>query len=462
MQPTLRSGAQAQATYFGEYIVQPKHHLTVHKFGPINQAEIGLNQINILIGPQSSGKSTISKLAFFFLNLRDEFIEFILDAIEDSSNDEPKLRDFIKITRRRFVEFWGPSPQKSDVFIKYHYTSDTWATISLDSEKHRYTNPEFSTSIIDALHSIYREASSIVKRIDGRASSKLFSTVDNISESRSRSDVISLVKHRANELFAFERELLFIPAGRSLLSTLSDQLQFIHPHQLDYPLRSFIERINHSKSFFSRPIDELIQDRQLLGSEPIRYSAVRKVEGLIKRILKGEYIHDKDGGKLFVDKKTYTKISFASSGQQESVWILLSLFLVILEKINASVFIEEPEAHLFPVAQAEMVELLCFIANSLGTQFFVTTHSPYFLSAINNHLYAGNIATRTPTQVSQIMPENEWLKAEQVSGLFVNNGTVENLVDDELGLLKVELIDNASSLINTQYEELFEVDRASN
>lgn len=37
-------------------------HLIIKNIGPINEVEFDLNKINIFMGPQSSGKSTIAKI----------------------------------------------------------------------------------------------------------------------------------------------------------------------------------------------------------------------------------------------------------------------------------------------------------------------------------------------------------------------------------------------------------------
>jgi hypothetical protein len=184
-----------------------------------------------------------------------------------------------------------------------------WVEIKLDSLKHRYLNATLSRPIVDGIQEIYVTAKSFLKNVGIDSSSKLFATTNTIYNERSRGEVINNLRKTAKELFNINRELLFIPAGRSLLSTLSDQLQFIHPHQLDYPMRTFIERINVTKSFFGKSIDEIILEKRALEGTEVWFSAVRRVNSLIKKILKGEYIHDKDGGKLYVDKKTYTKIN---------------------------------------------------------------------------------------------------------------------------------------------------------
>ena len=431
------------------------YKLEIKNFGPISRCELQLSDMTILIGPQASGKSTISKLIYFFLNIRDEFVNFILDCA-DAKDTKVATRDFGKLVRKRFLEFWGPAPQRPDVYLKFNYTDETYIEIKLDSAKHKYIDPVFSKSILNELHSVLCEL--MQDSYHDSQSSNLFGTAQSISRERARGSQVEYILLKANKLFSLDQQLLFIPAGRSLLSTLSDQLQYIHPHQLDYTMRVFIERINKSKSFFGKSIPDLITERQLLGNGEVWFSATRRVEGIVKRILKGEFVHDKDGGKLYVNKNTYSKISFASSGQQESIWILLSLFLVVLERIDALMFIEEPEAHLFPAAQKDIVELLSFLSSAIGTKFLITTHSPYILAAMNNHIYASSVGSKNPDAVSKIIPKNSWLPFDRVSGHFISDGTLEDLRDESLMILRAELVDAASSLINDEYDQLFEIE----
>lgn len=40
-------------------------HLTIKNIGAIKEVSIELNKVNVIMGPQSSGKSTICKIASF-------------------------------------------------------------------------------------------------------------------------------------------------------------------------------------------------------------------------------------------------------------------------------------------------------------------------------------------------------------------------------------------------------------
>ena len=50
--------------------------LIIKNFGPIKDVELDVNDFMVFIGPQASGKSTISKTLYFFRLIRTEFAAF--------------------------------------------------------------------------------------------------------------------------------------------------------------------------------------------------------------------------------------------------------------------------------------------------------------------------------------------------------------------------------------------------
>ena len=60
--------------------------LTVKDFSCVDEAEIQLAQLTVLIGPQASGKSVISKLVYFFYD--------ILNRQFSDLEDEQTLEEF--------------------------------------------------------------------------------------------------------------------------------------------------------------------------------------------------------------------------------------------------------------------------------------------------------------------------------------------------------------------------------
>ena len=62
----------------------------IKNFGPIKDFKSDIDDFSfVFIGPQASGKSTISKAIYFFKSLRDDLFRFVIEAIE--RNDTAKL-----------------------------------------------------------------------------------------------------------------------------------------------------------------------------------------------------------------------------------------------------------------------------------------------------------------------------------------------------------------------------------
>lgn len=109
------------------------------------------------------------------------------------------------------------------------------------------------------------------------------------------------------------------------------------------------------------------------------------------------------------------------SGTQNKTYILLSLLWASRiktqgrdnEKITPIVVVEEPESFLHPTAQAEFGKLLSGLADDLGVQIIVTTHSPYML---NRNKPKSNILIKRPLKYNKMQGSeiivsdgNDWM-----------------------------------------------------
>src|SRR5690606_2385925 len=101
----------------------------------------------------------------------------------------------------------------------------------------------------------------------------------------------------------------------------------------------------------------------------------------IEAIIAGDY-ELRDEQDWIVNKGKRINLANASSGQQEALPMLLTLCVwpVFRSREQRSMcFIEEPEAHLFPTSQGHIVSIISQFYAELGTNFFITTHSPYII-----------------------------------------------------------------------------------
>jgi predicted ATPase len=418
--------------------------IIIKNFGPIEEVDLNINDIMLFIGPQASGKSTISKAVYFFKSLKYELIRNALELIEKKNFEEP-LGNYERAVRAKFVAVWGPTQHLSNAYLKHEYKEGIYIEITIKEGDYFYYFSEiFRQLFSDIINRIKLYTSRYPER-----NSKLLSSNELLSIGFEASIFMSEIEILANELFSDERDVIFFPAGRSLLATFSDQGQNIDFRKLDDTMVQFADRINISRVTFS-----LSQTGRTFKQNKLTQEA----QDIILKILKASYRFEDDEDRLYFSKTGHTRLTFASSGQQESIWVLLFIFQIIRENKDFFVVIEEPEAHLYPETQKDIVDLICLLSNLGNNQIIITTHSPYILSSFNNLLYAYNVDKKGAPNVEAIVNKQLWIDPDRLAAYFVSDGRVESIIDEEFKLIKTEAIDSASRVINEVYNKLFDID----
>ena len=245
-----------------------------------------------------------------------------------------------------------------------------------------------------------------------------------------------------------------------MLTLLAQQWSYIYimmdeaqKRTLDYCTQKYIERILAVKPEFSDGLGGLLAS---YGTQET-VGTWKTALALVDKILRGSYKVEDGGERIVLENGKYVKINFASSGQQESVWILNLLLYYFAQNRPSMFFIEEPESHLFPRTQKSIMELIALISNE-GHSMLVTTHSPYVLGTLNNLLYAGHFRrSDRQKQAENLFPNSLWLDHEEFDAWFVSDGKLENCMDSEIHLIQNEKIDEVSTVINEDYDRLFEL-----
>jgi energy-coupling factor transporter ATP-binding protein EcfA2 len=122
--------------------------------------------------------------------------------------------------------------------------------------------------------------------------------------------------------------------------------------------------------------------------------------------------------------------------------------------------IEEPESHLFPEGQRNMMHALTLFANHSKNQLMLTTHSPYILTPLSNLLYAFNLGQDETKRkdVSKIIDPDLWIDPKRFECYYVDNGTIESMVDRETNIINLDKLDMASTYGNEELDKLLELE----
>lgn len=420
--------------------------IVINKLGPIKHCELEIDDFMILTGPQSAGKSTIAKSVFFFKNVRNILMQQLRKRTllsEDTMNLSIKNR-LIRELRSNFMQIFGSTwCMDRDMSLRYEYTSGISISIYLKDDP-------ISPNYIWIAFS--EELTAFLEQLDMD-----FHVEDMVANTEFQNPI----KKQINDVFADYREVIYIPAGRSMITLLSTQLNYIYSmmddsqrRSMDYCTQNYLEKILQLKPFFSLSMEELMEEQIRSTARKINIPLMKEVISLIKQILQGEYRNVGGEERLQVSRERYVKINFASSGQQEAVWILNVLFYYLLMGTKTYFIIEEPESHLYPASQKLITEFIAIIKNA-GNQVMVTTHSPYILGTMNNLLYANKISKQVEkTKLGRIIGENRWIDIEELAAYYVSEGVCKSCLDAEFEAIENEIIDGASEDIDKDYNEM--------
>lgn len=423
------------------------HKIILHNLGPIDHCEINLNELIVLTGPQSNGKSTVAKAVYFFRTIKDDILDLMLRISPDDMEEKWKKR-LSKRLKDKFMQLFGSTYGMSNQMeAVYYYDRKSYVKVFLRpnyrSGGPNYVNIEFSQNIMDYLREL---------------DSHIFTDITN--------NQIKRYRNKLEDIFCDPYETVFIPAGRNMITLLTSQLNYIFASMsenqkrgIDYCTQGYIQLVLRLKPLFAHGIAGLLSDKVNLTQDKFNMALAKKMKALIAKILKGRYQYENGEEKLYIGQgqdTSYVKINFASSGQQETVWITNILFYYLLENRPVFLVVEEPESHLYPDAQKLIAELLSmFMHNS--NSLMITTHSPYVLGTLNNLIYADILEKRGVDGVSKVIDSDTIVDNAKVSAYHVHSGTLEDAINEDMRIIKSELIDGASVDITNDCDALYEL-----
>jgi AAA15 family ATPase/GTPase len=414
--------------------------LTVKNFGGITDLEIEIKRINILIGPQASGKSVCAKLLFYFKN----FVWEILSVVENEQTKRTLDSNYSK----KFEEYFPPdSWGKQDFFIRYEV-----ANIFIEVRRKKESKGKIVLSYSELLKKEFTELRNLFKKIIAQYSEEYpkYDSLDRfyVTSQRLRDIFVDFLVTSISREAAFSQ--LFIPAGRSFFANLQNNIfSFLSSNNAVDPfLREFgsiYENIKRAGLSITRLENKDIQE---------------EIDKLIENSLCGKHVHET--GKDFLEVPDGRRISIAnsSSGQQETLPLTVMLGALSILVSSHTVYIEEPEAHLFPSAQRNIVELIATVFNCRKEQlqFFITTHSPYVLTALNNLLQAGLLYQESSgdvqRQLEKIVSRYKSLDVSDLSAYVLMDGKCRSIVCPETGLIDAKVIDSVSDDLAIEFEQL--------
>lgn len=410
--------------------------ITIENFAGIKSMTFDFKSINVLIGPQGSGKSVTAKLLYFFKSFFNE--------IGKSIDSEESKRELDKRQKENFINFFPKESWPKNNFKIVYYINETNITISKVNNNLSFEYSENIKKMISKGRKIFFDEK---KKLIENPKLSSFSL-----KRKSMEKFNECLRDEISPIASFDQ--YFVPAGRSffaniqksIFSFLSDN-RSIDPFLIEFG--SFYENI---KRIYKDPYLTEKSDKEF--------------DELIAQILNSNYHREKEKDFLIHNDNRKVNLTNASSGQQET--LPLMIILKVINQLNfagggATLYIEEPEAHLFPIAQKRIIQLLARTFNNKkpNLQIIVTTHSPYILSSFNNLMQAGQLSAQMPLkseEINKVIPFKEQISPELICAYSVSNGTNKYLIDDESNLISQTILDGVSNEISIEFGKLLDIE----
>ena len=441
-----------------------KETLQIRDFCGIKDASIDLAPINLFIGPQATGKSVAAKLVYFFREAISGLRTFALAQTE--------WKQVQHAWSLRLLSYFGVGGIGQKAFS----LSYTKGTHSLTIRRKLGTNASLELDVDEFYQALYEQLLSKVQSDNP--------SVDSSIEAPVQLDSMAVLRrtfHAASDLelgISAAYEQFFIPAARASLALLPTQIlgQIADREDIDVWMIKFANLLGSTRNLLkgSGFYHGVEATRMLSPNANVVLTEIREdIEALLRA--KVEYIGDVERLRLSDDR--IIPLQRGSSGQQEALPLLLTLgrFITYLHSEGRSVFIEEPEAHLWPGAQKKIVYLLArmYLRNVGRVQIVLTSHSPYVLNVLNNLLEAGRryanleaeprtkanrlaLATRK-RRLHSIVPSTVALPPGSVAAWQFTDQGVTPLLNNEHGLIGADLLDAVSDELDEAWDRLQEV-----
>jgi AAA15 family ATPase/GTPase len=412
--------------------------LIIHNFAGITELDIEIKRINIIIGPQASGKSICVKLLVYFKSFARDLV--------DTINAGGTFQDCVQVYEDKFEESFHSSCLGGRNFHVRYEVKDFFIEVNADKDS------GFKIIYAQGYEILTEELDKISKRYLGD-----INILDMGKDfNRTRSEMLT---YAANSIQSESLSLqLLIPAVRSLFYVIQSNIFSIISNKIDIDpsLQRFGAIYESARKSYS--LDWKSQSKAFKD----------EIEGHINEILCGKYLIEQGQEFLISTDGRKVPVSVASSGQQESLPVLMILLAILKRRIDSpqgvSVYIEEPEAHLFPTSQKKIIEIISMIFNSSQTelQFFITTHSPYILVVLNNLIEGGLLYEELPEESQKelelIMPKYKVLNSRQIRAYSLENGHCRSIISEETGLIDATIIDQVSNELSIEFGQLLDLE----
>ena len=404
--------------------------IQIKNLGPIkNTGLINLTDVLLVIGRQSSGKSTFMKVLCFCRWIEKKIMTSFDNTIQAYTHNKRFTRDlkqFHRIDEMYFME---------DTEIIYDGDMVTISLTGVDQ------NAKINRKL-EAWEDRYNSKLSYIP-----AERNLVSAVQNINDTykaKERDSIFNFIQewYEAKDTYGSDNKLNL---------SLTDDFKYYSDKGLDYvvlpngkPITSFYASSGVQSIM---PIDVMTDYIMGVVGKVVKFSMTDLMNRLMESLdtdVRNEIVH----------------------GAHEVTEEELAPIREKMKYQSAQLFIEEPEQNLYPDAQRKLVQNIIRhlkAVQSVGkhrSMVVLTTHSPYVLSILNVLIADAAAVEKMPgdERLKDVVDESTLLPTDAFSAYFINkDGVFEDIKDVEIPMLSGINLDSVSDWVDEHVGRINEI-----
>lgn len=351
-----------------------KMKLIIKNIGKLKNAEVEINGITVITGENNTGKSTVGKTLFsLFYGFYDLDKKISMRKIGDIENI------FLRFVRNMNSENLKKIINISDkIEKKVNYNKDEISRLLQENES--FIPKENLEDVSEKISNIIKITSksyleNMISYIFNIEFDSQINTIGSNYEGRIilriKEDEIKIAIKR-NEI-AIENEINL----RSEVIYIDDP--FVIDNLNEYKFKDIRYLENHKENLETKLFRENneinISERIILANK------LKQINEKLEKVIDGKIKHSQ--GRWIYEFKNNKELNLKNlSTGLKSFAILKRLIENGNLKENGTLILDEPEIHLHPEWQLLFAELIVLLQKEFGMHILLTTHSPYFLNAI--------------------------------------------------------------------------------
>ena len=362
--------------------------LSIENFAKIKRADIDLNGITIIAGENDSGKSTVGKVlsAVFsgFHNVneysRDEkylaLTQVLFVAIKTHKDNQIK----------NFKETLNLSLKPVDLYV---------ALTKYDLQDVKSTMQIFQKIALEKYDVDIKFDKVIFDRLTAKVEEIMSLTYKDIISKRLEAECDKIFYHQINSLYnANEAFISLLVQGKTIKASFAKN----ECTNIDYEIS-----LQHNAIYLSNPYLIDYSCGTVTDNESLAKDLIEKIKRKKSNYLLNDIIHRKNIQQFldklaemipgqFVDKDDDLYLSY--DGMREAINVKnlsvgVKAFAIIKRLLengwleeNGVLIFDEPEIHVHPKWQVIFAEIIVLLQKHFNMTILLTTHSPYFINAL--------------------------------------------------------------------------------